>query len=90
MASKVKNVTFSLPNELIEKFKEYAKERYISSLNAGVREALEEYSNKIEKEILKKEMIEASNDRLFLNDLKESMDSFASSDADLYKEAQEW
>ena len=54
MASKVKNVTFSLPIELIEKFKQYAREKYIPSLNTGVREALEEYSAKIEKEMLKK------------------------------------
>jgi len=90
MASKVKNITFSLPIELIEKYKQYAKDKYIPSLNAGVREALEEYSTKIEKEMLKREIKEASNDKMFMEDLKESMDSFLSSDADLFKGEQEW
>ena len=80
MANKVKNVTFSLPTDLMEKYKAYAKSNYIPSVNAGVKEALEEYSRKIEKEKLKKEMIKAAKDPLFVQDLDESMRAFESSD----------
>lgn len=80
MSTRVKNVTFSLPTEIIEKFKEYAKNNYIPSLNAGVKEALEEYLKRMEKEKLKQEMIEASKDPQFMKDLEESMNDFEFSD----------
>ena len=80
MGSKVKNVTFSLPGELIEKYKEYADSNILPSLNAGVREALEEYAKKIDKERLKKEMLKASEDPLFIQDIKETMTAFEGSD----------
>lgn len=83
MAAKVKNVTFSLPIEIIEKFKEYAKCNYIPSMNSGVKEALEEFVKKIEKDKLAKEMLEASKDSLFMQDLEESMYVFESSDKEM-------
>jgi Arc/MetJ-type ribon-helix-helix transcriptional regulator len=49
--SKSKNVTFNLPPEIIDKYKYYVKNDLIPSVSAGVREALEEYSKKIEKDI---------------------------------------
>lgn len=72
----IKNVTFSLPVDLLNKYKEYARDKYIPSVNAGVKEALVEYSKKIEKEFLKKEMIKAAKDPLFMLDLEESMKAF--------------
>jgi metal-responsive CopG/Arc/MetJ family transcriptional regulator len=80
MAKNVKNITFSLPVELMKKYKSYAKSNYITSVNAGVKEALEEYSKKIEKEELKKEMMEAAKDPLFIKDMEESMKAFEASD----------
>lgn len=80
MGSKYKNVTFSLPGEIVEKYKEYADDGCFPSVNAGVREALEEYSRKIDKERLKKEMLKASKDPLFMKDLEESMAAFEASD----------
>lgn len=47
-----KNVTFTLPVYLIQKYRGYAAEKHISSISAGVREALVKYSYKIEEEIL--------------------------------------
>lgn len=88
--SKAKNVTFNLPTELIDKYKVYVKEQYIPSVNAGVREALEEYGKRIEKEMLKKEMMGASKDPLFLNDLNESLKDFESADQENAKENSEW
>ncbi|MCF6093243.1 hypothetical protein L1765_04430 [Microaerobacter geothermalis] len=89
MGAKGKNVTFNLPIELIEKYKNYAEQKVIPSMNAGVREALEEYSIKVEKELLKKEMMDASNDPLFIKDLEESMKAFEHSDKEI-KEPSEW
>ncbi|MBN1468548.1 MAG: hypothetical protein JW924_07465 [Fusobacteriaceae bacterium] len=83
MISKAKNVTFSLPIEVIEKLKEYAKNNYISSMNSGVKEAIEDYMKKIEKEQLAKKMIEASKDNMFMEDLEESMRSFEFSDNEM-------
>jgi metal-responsive CopG/Arc/MetJ family transcriptional regulator len=90
MSSKVKNITFSLPTELVEKLKEYAKEQYIPSLNAGVREALEEYAVKIGREKLRNEMLQASKDKLFLEDIKESMKAFEASDREVGRGESEW
>ena len=89
MATNVKNATFSLPVTLLEKIKDYAKNQDIPSLNAGVREALEEYSKKIERKKLRKQMKEASQDPLFMKDLEDSMKAFESSDAEIGGQ-QEW
>ena len=89
MATTVKNATFSLPVGLLEKFKNYVKDRYIPSLNAGIKEALEEYLKKIEKEKLHALMIEASKDPLFMKDLEHSMKVFEDSDAEIAGK-QEW
>ena len=90
MATRLKNVTFSLPVELLERFKEYAKDKYIPSLNAGVKEALEEYATFIEKEKLSKDMMEAVRDPLFMKDLEDSMRLFEFSDEEVAKGMQEW
>jgi flavin-dependent dehydrogenase len=87
---KPKNVTFNLPPDLIDKYKDYVQQKYIPSVNAGVREALEEYGKRIEKEILKNEMRKAAKDPLFLNDLNESMKAFEAVDRDSAKENSKW
>ena len=89
MVTNVKNATFSLPVALLEKIKDYAKNQDIPSLNAGVREALEEYTKKIEKGKLRKQMKEASQDPLFMKDLEDSMHAFESSDEEIGRQ-QEW
>ena len=85
-----KNITFTLPTDLIDKLKEYARDQSITSLNAGVREALEEYVVKKEKNKFKSEMVKAAKDKLFLKDLEESMKSFESSDNEIYKGGEKW
>jgi Arc/MetJ-type ribon-helix-helix transcriptional regulator len=87
---KAKNVTFSLPPELIDRYKTYVQHKYIPSVNAGVREALEEYSKRIDKELLRIEMVKAAEDPLFITDLNESMKAFEVSDAEAAKENAEW
>jgi hypothetical protein len=90
MKLKSKNVTFTLPVELVEKYKGYASADLISSVNAGVKEALEEYSVRMDKEILRREMEKASSDPLFIEDIQETMKAFESVDADLLKGKLKW
>ena len=86
----VKNVTFSIPVELIEKFRYYTKEHYIKSINSAVKEAMEEYIKKIEKEIFYREMVEASKDPLFLKDIENTMDDFEYADRESAGRISEW
>ncbi|MEW6102667.1 MAG: hypothetical protein AB1630_02425 [bacterium] len=90
MGIKVKNTTLSLPLEILERFRDYTKEHYIPSISAGVKEALEEYAKKIERERLYKKMIEASKDPLFMKDLEDSMKAFEASDREITKAMAEW
>ena len=90
MGASTKNVTFSLPVELIDKLRNFAKNRYIPSVSAGVRAALEEFTKDIEKEVLKREMMEAAKDLLFMHDLSESMNAFEHSDKETFGGTDEW
>ena len=90
MGTYTKNVTFSLPIELIDKLRSFAKNHYIASVSAGVREALEEFTKDIEKEILQREMMQASQDPLFMQDLNESMNAFEHSDKETIEGTEEW
>jgi hypothetical protein len=85
-----KNVTFTLPPDLVERYKFFAQQKFIPSVNAGVKEAMEQYSKKLEKELLKNEMLNASTDPIFMNDLKESMNAFEPIDEETNKESTEW
>lgn len=90
MAMRAKNFTFSLPTDLLEKFRDYVRQHDIPSLNAAVREALEEYLKKIEKEKLRREMAEASKDPLFMKDVRDCMQSFEVSDSETAGRIPEW
>jgi len=90
MASRVRKVTFSLPVELLEKFREYAAGNYISSVNAGVKAAMEEYSRILEKEKLRRDMLEAANDPLFVKDLNDTMKAFRIADQETVGEIPKW
>lgn len=90
MVTKLKNITFSLPVDLIDKLKEYSEKNYISSVSSAVREALQLYSKTIEKENLYREMKEASKDPLFMEDLNEIMDAFTISDDETSRRIPEW
>ncbi|MHB1275463.1 MAG: ribbon-helix-helix domain-containing protein [Candidatus Humimicrobiaceae bacterium] len=90
MVTKLKNITFSLPVDLIDKLKEYSEKNYIPSVSSAVREALQLYSKTIEKENLYREMKEASKDPLFMEDLNEIMDAFTISDDETSRRIPEW
>lgn len=80
MTSTLKNVTFSLPVEYIDKLREYSKSNIIPSMNAGIRDALDNYFKMQEKKKAYEIMKEASSDKLLLNDIKETMSAYNFSD----------
>lgn len=90
MANALKNVTFSLPVDLVEKLKALAKEDYIPSLNAGVKEALEQYTKLKEMEKLRADMEKAAKDPLFMKDLYANMAAFDFTDHEVCMEDEEW
>ena len=89
----LKNYTFSLPKNIMEKLKDNIKKENFPSINFAVREALKIFLEKIERENLKKEMDKASRDTLFIGDLKKNMDFFENFDTESYiseKGEDEW
>ncbi len=90
MTDKLKNATFSLPEKSIKDLKRAVKDGYARSVNFAVREAVTSYISKIEKEKLRKEMESASEDPLFLKDIKRSMEDFKTSDRETAESITEW
>jgi len=77
MARKTKNYTFSLPPELLDRLKKYAQKGYVSSVNSAVKEAIESYVVQIDKEYLYKQMKEAAENPVFVDDLEATMVGFS-------------
>jgi predicted DNA-binding protein len=69
MPQLVKNYTFSLPIDLLDRLKNFSSDGYIPSVNSAVKEAIESYVKNIEKQKLYNEMKTASEDPLFMADL---------------------
>ena len=85
MPAESKNFTFTLPVEIVEKLRRYVQKEHLPSLNAGVREALEEYTAKLARDQFRREMEEAGKDATFLADVSETMQAFAGADAEATK-----
>ena len=77
--------TVVLPEQDIEILKELVDNKAALSVNAAVREAVEEYIVKTKKELYKKGLIAAVNDPDFINRTDENMGFYLNSD----KEAEE-
>ncbi len=87
------NYTFTLPKEMMERIKDFVKRDNFPSINFLVRDALQSYLSKIEREYLRIEMEEASKDPLFIKDLDNSMEFFKRIDDESYiseKADSEW
>ena len=82
--SSLSNYTFTLPQEMMEKLKDFVKKDNFPSINSFVREALQNYLDKIEKEHLRKEMKKASKDPMFIKDMDNSMGFFKRLDDESY------
>ena len=89
MSKSSKNFTFSLPIDLLDKLKDFSKEGYISSVNAAVKEAIESYVIKLEKQNLYLTMKEAAKDPMFIKDLDDAISDFTYSDFEAMKENDE-
>ncbi|HRX42664.1 MAG TPA: hypothetical protein P5315_07800 [Clostridia bacterium] len=90
MNSGLKSITFSLPVEYIDKLREYSKNKIIPSMNAGIRDALDNYFKLQEKKRVYEIMKEASTDNLLLNDISESMAAFNGIDEDADGGNEDW
>ncbi|MBM3708160.1 MAG: hypothetical protein FJW61_05735 [Actinobacteria bacterium] len=90
MKEKLKNATFSLPEKSLKELKNIVETGRVKSVNFAVREAIELYTAKIEKENLKIEMKAAAHDPLFLRDLNEVMNSFKTSDKQTSELITDW
>ena len=87
------NYTFSLPKEMMDRFKDNVKKLNYPSINYAIREALKNYLEEIEKEFIKREMQQASKDELFIKDLNSSMKFFEKIDSESFiaeKVENEW
>gem|GEM_PF-358447 len=82
--------TVVLPESDIRELKEMADKDMINSVNAGVREAVEEYIVKIKKENYKKELIKAVKDPEFIKRNEEVMKTFKHADKESEEMIPEW
>ncbi|BBB93539.1 ribbon-helix-helix domain-containing protein [Methylomusa anaerophila] len=66
-----KNVTFSLPAELMDNIRKLVEEGYKTSINNLVREALEMYLKEVQQVQIREAMLRAAKDPLFQADVGE-------------------
>ena len=72
--------TFILDEEIMEKGRVLVKEKRFKSMNAFIDKAIRDELAALGKEEIKKALLEASKDPLFLADIKEVEKNFAHSD----------
>jgi predicted DNA-binding protein len=82
--------TVVMPESSVEQLKELAGKNIISSVNAGVREAVEDYLIKVRKELYKKDLQEAVKDPEFIKRSEETMQAFKNLDQDAEGMIPEW
>lgn len=71
-----KKATFVLDESIIEQAKRIVEIGRFKSMNAFVEAAIREAIERIKKEQIKKAIIAASNDPLFLSDIREIQNDF--------------
>jgi metal-responsive CopG/Arc/MetJ family transcriptional regulator len=77
-----KKATFILGLALLNEARAMAEEHGYRSLNSFVEEALRRAVADEKKKKRKEELLEASRDPLFLQDIEETMSAFASADSE--------
>lgn len=82
--------TVVLSESSVAQLKELANKKIISSVNAGVREAVEDYLIKVRKELYKKELQEAVKDPEFIKRTEETMQAFKNVDQEAEEMIPEW
>ncbi len=88
--SRLKKVTFALPEPLLEKLRALTYENRIPSTNAAVREALEQYIINLEREDFRRAMEAAARDPEFIKDLKDTEVAFRNVDKESAEMIPEW
>jgi len=78
--------TFILDERIMEQTREYVSKKKFKSLNAFVEKALKDEIAKMKKEEIRAALLEASQDPLFLADLKEIEEAFTYADFEKEKE----
>lgn len=76
----MKNVTFTLPVDLMEDVRGMVTKGYSKSINNLVRDALFIYIKDTKKQEVRQAMLRASNDPLFLADVDECSQKFRHAD----------
>ncbi len=72
--------TFVIKDEIIMQVKEAVKEGYYKSMTSFVEDALKSKLDNLKKEKIRKEILKASKDPLFLADIAEIEEDFKHSD----------
>ncbi len=72
--------TFILDDEIMKKGRALVREKRFKSMNAFVEKAIRDKLDALDKEEIKKALLEASKDPLFLADIKEIERDFAQAD----------
>lgn len=89
-ASNSKKATFALPEPLLIRLKSLANNKKISSVNAAVREAIEDYIVKLEREELRNAMEIAAKDPAFIRDITDTEKDFKHLDAETAEMIPKW
>lgn len=82
--------TVVLQESDIRQLKELVDKNIINSVNAGVREAVEEYIARNKKETYKKELMKAAKDPEFIKRNDEIMKAFKHADSQTEEMIPEW
>ena len=90
MNMSLKNITFSLPESYIVKLRTFSKNDTVPSMNAAIRQALDDYFKKLEKQKIYDLMKDATTDVAFMNDIGETMDAYAISDSENTGGNEDW
>lgn len=77
-----KKATFVLNEELMAEAREIIEKGFFKSMNAFVESAMRDEIEKIKKEQIRKALVEASSDPLFLSDIEEIERDFEFADFD--------
>lgn len=85
--SKGRKATFLLPSRLLEEMKAVVSEGSFRSVNAFVEQALSELLQRVRQEKRRRAYVEASEDPLFLADLKAVGAAFETADEESLTEA---
>ena len=75
-----KKATFVFDETLLEEAKDIVQSKKFKSLNSFIEQSLKDRIEKIRREEIEEEILEASQDPLFLSDIKDVENSFEFTD----------